>query len=151
MPDKKPSPVKWSKKRSLLAVIAGFVVTFVVAILFVVFVRSELPNLYPDFHPDSNARGTVGGLLLNLFVTLVAATGGGLVGAVLARHAPVNHGLAVGVVAMFAAFAGGASTSAAQPVWYTLILAFAFVLGGGIGGKLREKQQTRRLQEGDVT
>jgi len=151
MPEQNTSPTTWNKKRSVFSVAGGFVVTFVAATVLAVAARSLLPELYPDFHPSAEGRGTVSGLLLNMFFTLIASVGGGFVGAFLARRAQVNHGLAVGVASMLATFAGGASTSAAQPVWYTVGLAIALVLGGGIGGRLRKTQIARGQRKSDGT
>ncbi|MCZ6766826.1 MAG: hypothetical protein O7D32_07830 [bacterium] len=145
MTAKNSPPTSWNKKRSVFAVAAGFVVTFVAAIVLAFILITALPGLYPDFHTDSTVvGGTVGGRLLNVLSMLVASIGGGYTGALLAGRAPVNHGLAVGLLMIFASFAGGSNIPASQPVWSTVILSLAFLLGGGIGGRLRDMQRTRR-------
>lgn len=145
MTTKNSPPTSWNMKRSVFAVATGFIVTFVAAIVLALILRSALPGLYyPDFYTDSPvARASVSGLLLNALSMLIASSGGGYTGALIAGRAPVNHGLAVSVLMIFVSFVIGSNAPAFQPMWYTMILSLAFLLGGGIGGRLRGMQGTR--------
>ncbi len=150
MTTKNSPPASWNIKRSVFAVVTGFVVTFVAGIVLALVLRSALPGLYPDFYTDSPlARASASGLLLNALSMLIASIGGGYTGALIAGRAPVNHGLAVGVLMIFVSFAIGSNAPAFQPMWYTMILSLAFLLGGGIGGRLRDMQRTRGAQKSE--
>ncbi len=81
---------------------------------------------------------SVGTTALGLLLAVIYATLGGYVAAHVARRAEVNHALALGVcTALVVLFVPALAASAAEPVWYRIILALIFASAPILGGRLR--------------
>lgn len=127
--------------RSVLAVVAGYLVTVVVVVLYFAIAVAIL-GLEPNKTPPTNV------MVISIFVSFVAAIIGGLTAAGLAKSEPFQHaffllvvGLAMGLVSM-------ALSDGREPFWYQLAIQVVMVVGILIGGQWitikREKGSRRR-------
>ncbi|MDX1624163.1 MAG: hypothetical protein R3199_09290 [Gemmatimonadota bacterium] len=124
--------------RSVVAVVAGFVVITAVVIAFT-FALSAL--LYPGRPMDAPVEPSATWLVLNLVYSLMAALVGGWVAAWIANRSPFAHAVALAVllaVVTLAGSIGGGEPAAPSggPAWYPYLVALLGILGVLLGGRL---------------
>ncbi len=129
--------------RSVLAVLAGFVVTAAASMGTDVLLMSLMPAALAKEGPDS-----VPVLLGVAAYCLAYAALGGYVAAVIARRAEVRHALAlgltflaVGVTLSLGAAASGGAGPKPLPLWYWVVSMGLVVPATGLGGYLRARQR----------
>ncbi|HEY4320048.1 MAG TPA: hypothetical protein VGM77_02630 [Gemmatimonadales bacterium] len=119
--------------RSILAVLAGFISMVLVV---VVGTAVAMRRLLRRGGPSLNAGMPAAYLVVNLGVSGIAALVGGLITARIATHAPVAHGLALGVLMALMSIASMRQAGATQPRWYQLVLATVMPLLAVTGAML---------------
>ncbi len=128
-----------SPAKSALAVLAGFVVLWVLRILFLMTAGALFPSLYPA---EEGAHPTTNGLVLSLVGELINATLAGLVVGRLAGRAPIAHaGILAGLCGFFAL------TSMDQvigfPGWFAIGFAVTAPIGLLVGGLIASRVRAR--------
>jgi hypothetical protein len=125
--------------RSILAVVAGFVVTAVLAIS----ADAVLVRLVPDaFGPGGRTESIPILLVIQAYVAAAAIFGCWLA-ARLAPHSPMRHALVLGALGLAFNVAGSLAQWDITPAWYHA-LAWALVMPyAWLGGRLREIQIER--------
>ena len=132
--------------RSILAVIAGFVVITVLNIVAVPLFGAVAPQSVAG--PDGGLP-TTGWIIFNLAYGLVFAAVGGYVTARLAQRSEVSHSVALAVIILVLgasyAFSGGSAgpNQPAPPTWYLIVLPAVGVVGAILGGWLRARTDQR--------
>jgi hypothetical protein len=125
-----------SVPRSVLAIVAGFASTVVLALGTDFAVRSSFPASFDS----SGATQDPAFLLAGIAYTAVFGVVGSFVAARSAPSRPLLHALILGGIAFAISVAAQASRWATGPVWYHLA-AVVFVLPSAwLGGWLRERQ-----------
>jgi hypothetical protein len=127
--------------RSVLAVVAGFLVPAVLVTLTDQLMAVLVPDLYPQ--PAPGVQIPPAGLALNVTYGFVYAILGGWVTARLAPRLPMKH-----VYALCAAIAVFGLVSALMlagmlPLWYSLALVALGILGAVLGGRLFVRRTTQ--------
>ena len=130
--------------RSVLAVVAGFVVTLVASVGTDIVLMVLLPRSITEAQPPPT--GLLVGILGYCFVYMVL---GGYVTAFVARRAEVRHAVVLGGIALAIGIALslpmllGQGGDQGMPVWYT-VLTLAYVIPAtALGGYLRTWQRRR--------
>ena len=128
--------------RSVLAVIAGYVVLAVTVMIGTAAAAAAfgLPVL-PDPAAAAPMPGT-GYLALNLVVSALGAAAGGWVAAHLARRRPVAHATVLAVLLLAAGIAMLGRPQPGQPSWYPTVLLVLGPVGALLGGLLRGTRAT---------
>jgi hypothetical protein len=126
--------------RSVVAVIAGFLVTAVLSLGTDVVLHAT--GVFPPwFQPMSDSL-----FVLATFYRIMFTILGGYVTARLAPSTPVRHSLILGGIGFLAASAGAAATWNAGPEfgpkWYPILLVVTAIPCCWLGGKIRERQIT---------
>lgn len=120
--------------RSILAVIAGFVVMTGLVILFTMLAASVLYPGQPMGAPVEPSRGWIA---VNLTYSLLAAVAGGWVTAKLARRKRMTHAAVLAVIVLAFSVPGMLGIgSAGQPGGYPLVMVGIGILGVLAGGWL---------------
>jgi hypothetical protein len=135
MSETKPSS---SVLRSIVAVVAGFLVTAVLSLGTDVVLHAT--GIYPPWmQPMSDSL-----FVLATSYRLVFTVLGGYITARLAPASPVRHSLILGAIGFLAASAGLAATWNAGPElgprWYPILLVVTAIPCCWLGGKIRESQ-----------
>jgi len=123
--------------RSVLAVIAGFLVTtMIVMIATVITAQLMFGEMTEDMLATFTPTPTY--LVINILYGVLAAMIGGYYTAWVARRLPVRHGMALallilimGVVTIFVEQQGN------QPVWYSYVMPVLGAMGAVMGSRLR--------------
>jgi len=127
--------------RTLLVVLAGYIVTVIIVMAFF-FALVAIADLDTDVTPPTNI------LVMILFVNFFAAILGGLTTACLAKKDPFRHAVYLIVFALAMGLISMAMDSGSQPFWYQLAIQAIMVVGVLIGGQWiairREKRRKQR-------
>jgi hypothetical protein len=119
--------------RSILAVLAGLVVVFVLSLgtdqLF------HVLGVYPQW---GRAMNDTGDNVLALSYRLVYNTFGCYVAARLAPHSPMRHAMILGAIGFLLSIVGaiGAISMKMGPAWYPIVLALSALPCAWLGGRL---------------
>jgi hypothetical protein len=129
--------------RSIGAVLAGFVATFVLSIATDLVLHSA--GVFPPWgQPMSDAL-----FLLATAYRTVFTVAGGYITARLAPVRPMGHALTLGIVGLFAAIAGTVATwnkgPEFGPKWYPLALVALAIPCTLLGGKLAQRAATKEV------
>lgn len=120
--------------RSILAIVAGFLVTAVLVVVTDAVMAMLVPSLYPDMM--AGGRPTPTGLLINLAYGTLYAVIGGFVMALIARRNLMKHLYwLIGVLVVFGLL-NGAMYAAIMPWWYSVGVVVLGIVGYWIGVKL---------------
>ena len=121
--------------RSIVAVIAGFAATFVLSVAFDLAARAAAPGAFgtDGRHPD--AAMAIAGVVY----TMVSATAGGYIAALIARRAEVMHALMLGTIGALTTLALIVAAPAAQRTAALVIPAFLVIPATTLGGWVRAR------------
>ena len=125
-------------KRSAVAIAAGFVTIFVLAMGTDVALRALLPGRFgPDGRVDDVA------LLLTLLYVFAFAAFGCWLTARLAPDRPMRHALILGALGLAFNVAGTIAMWDTAPAWYHLVALGLVMPAAWVGGTIRERQLAR--------
>lgn len=125
--------------RSILAVVAGFVVIGVLAMGTDAVLRATVPGIFgPGDRVDS-----VPWLLLMQAYVFAYATFGCWLTARLAPDRPMRHALILGALGLAFNIAGSIALWDKMPVWYHLVALALVMPAAWLGGRIRERQLAR--------
>lgn len=122
--------------RSILAVLAGFVLIFALA----TGTNLLLAAVAPDTFPGSGIVTDNVALVLTLVYVAVYAIGGCYLTARLAPSHPMRHALILGALGLAFNVMGVVATWGQVPAWYSLIGLVLTMPYAWIGGRIRENQ-----------
>jgi hypothetical protein len=126
-------------KRSAVAVAAGFVTIFVLAMGTDAALRALLPT---RFGPNGRVDD-VGLLLLTLLYVFAFAALGCWLTARLAPDRPMRHALLLGALGLAFNVAGTIAAWDTAPAWYHLVALALVMPAAWVGGAVRERQLAR--------
>ena len=130
--------------RSIGAVAAGLIVTFVLIMATDAVLRLLLPGA---FAPDGRVTSVPVLLGTQLYVACFAILGTYLTARLAPSH-PMRHALALGLIALIASIPGTIAYWSSAPAWYH-VLALSLVMPlAWAGGRLRVRQLERRAALG---
>jgi hypothetical protein len=118
--------------QAFLALAAGFAT---MAILITI-VTVLLQRLAPGW-TDSTSSPKPGYIFVNLGCTFLSAAAGGFVTAVVAKHNPLVHVLALAIAVLLLAALSALQQRGKLPVWYLLSLVAISPIGAFAGGLIR--------------
>ena len=127
--------------RSLLAVVAGYVVM----VVGVIAMTAVAGKLFAGAVP-AEGSSTTGYLILNLLYGFAFALLGGYVAGVIARRGPVLHAIAVAVVMVIMAFIAMKTYAGQEPSWYQRGH-FGTAIPALFGGWIRARQVSRKAKQ----
>ncbi len=126
--------------RSILAIVAGYVVMSVITIA-AVFALVSAAGL--SFTAQPPPQLPLGYLIANLASGFIAAAVGGLIAATVANRARRRHALLLALLILSAGVAYALSSAdTTQPAWYRWTLPLIGALGAAAGGWLRHNRPT---------
>lgn len=127
--------------RSVLAVAAGFVIIFVLAIGTDLLVRFALPGAFDALGRTESAPV----LLFTLGYLFVFGTAGCYLAARWAPHSPVRHALALGLAGLLFSTVGTVVLWASAPPWYHVAALTLVMPAAWLGGRIREREARTTL------
>ena len=129
--------------RSIGAIVAGFLVTSVLALT----ADAVMIMLVPDMMRDGRVNGP-GILLIMLAYSGLSAVAGGYVSARLAPSRPMLHAMILGGIALALSILAPAMFWSAGPVWYHAAAVGLVLPSAWLGGTLAESRRTGALAGG---
>lgn len=122
--------------RSILAVVAGFVVIGILA-----YGTGALASgMWPGAHDAEGMPSTDAARIVQLLYVGVFATFGCWLAGRLAPNRPMAHALAVGVLGLILNVASGIAVSDRHPGWYLVAGVLTTMLWAWLGGRIAERR-----------
>jgi hypothetical protein len=126
-------------KRSILAVVAGFVLIAALSFGTDAVLRAVWPGAVDAAGRSADARF----LLLSIAYVGVFATAGCYLAAALAPARPMRHALVLGALGLVFTTLGTATQWNSAPAWYHVVSLALVLPYAWLGGRLRERELTR--------
>ena len=126
--------------RSVLAIVAGFILIGLLALGTDGLARAIRPDI---FGPNSSTSN-VNYLIIAIIYVGIYATAGCWLAATLAGRRPMLHALILGVLGLVFNLAAVPGMWALFPHWYTVVSLILVMPVAWLGGRIRERQLERR-------
>jgi hypothetical protein len=126
--------------RSILAIVAGFLLIGLLSIG----TDGVVHSIRPDIFGPNNSTSNVPYLVIAIVYVGVYATFGCWLAATLAGRRPMLHALILGVLGLVFNLAAVGATWALFPHWYTIVSLILVMPFAWLGGRIRERQLERR-------
>ena len=125
--------------RSILAVIAGYLVTAILVVVKFAAMTSLIPGAAPK--AGQLQFPSTGLQVVSLILDFASAILGGYVAAWIARRNQIQHALALGILMVLLGILSMSISRGSEPVWYQIALIVISIPGALLGGMLRARQR----------